>query len=87
MTIRLPGDLYEKLRTEAFGHRLPMTEIIRDALHLRLDGPTPEQYGVLCGLFEAAWHHEVPGSLDDVAPVTSREARRLATLAVEVMTR
>lgn len=32
MTIRLPRDLYEKLRLEAFQRRIPMAQVIRDAL-------------------------------------------------------
>jgi hypothetical protein len=46
---------------------------------------TPDQYALLCGLFEAAWHHEVPASLADVAPFTSAEARRLAMLAIDAV--
>jgi hypothetical protein len=41
----------------------------------------------MCALFEAAWHHAVPDSLDDLPPVTSKEARALALLAEQVMFR
>jgi predicted HicB family RNase H-like nuclease len=32
MTVRLPGTVYEKLRREAFERRMPMNEIITQAL-------------------------------------------------------
>ena len=45
----------------------------------------PALYGQLCALFEAAWHHAVPATLDDLPPATSAEARKLAMLAAEVI--
>jgi hypothetical protein len=48
------------------------------------------RYGLLCALFEAAWHHDVPASLDELEAgplMTSTEARRLSMLAVEVFDR
>jgi hypothetical protein len=85
LSIRLPRDLYEELRREAFEARQPMNQIITDGLRMRLQITTPEKYGDLCALFEAAWHHAVPDSLDDLPPVTSPEARRLALLATEAV--
>ncbi len=35
MTLRLPEALYERLRKEAFDQRVPMSEIVRDALSAR----------------------------------------------------
>lgn len=46
---------------------------------------TSEQYGALCALFEAAWHHEVPDSLRDLVPMTSPDARKLSNLALEAL--
>ena len=43
----------------------------------------PDGYGKLCALFEAAWHHDVPESLEDLAPMTSTEARKLAMLVIK----
>lgn len=37
MTIRLPKDLYEKLRREAFERRVPMVTLITDALAAYLE--------------------------------------------------
>jgi predicted transcriptional regulator len=37
MTIRLPKDLYEKLRREAFERRIPMGTLITDALAAYLE--------------------------------------------------
>jgi hypothetical protein len=37
MTIRLPGPVYEALRREAFDRRVPMTEIITEALQAHMD--------------------------------------------------
>lgn len=37
MSIRLPVDLYEKLRLEAFQRRVPMNSLIVDALGSHLD--------------------------------------------------
>jgi len=82
ITVRLPIDLYERLRREAYETRQPMNTIITEGLSLQMD---PERYGQICALFEAAWHHAVPESLDDLPPMTSKEARRLAMLATEVM--
>jgi hypothetical protein len=48
------------------------------------------RYGLLCALFEAAWHHDVPASLDELeaGPMfTSSEARRLSMLTLEVFDR
>jgi hypothetical protein len=88
MTVRLPRDLYEKLRHEAFETRLSMNELITTGLRLVLkEDISAEQYGDMCALFEAAWHHAVPDSLDDLPPVTSKEARALALLAEQVMFR
>jgi hypothetical protein len=64
-----------------------MTQIIDDALRPIFEDPSPEQYADLCALFEAAWHHAVPESLDDLPPMTSKEARALALLAEKVMFR
>lgn len=87
ITVRLPRDLYEQLRRFAFEARASMNELILDSLRHDLKDPSPEQYGQLCALFEAAWHHTVPDSLDDLAPVTSPDARKLAMLATEAMKR
>ena len=89
ITVRLPRDLYEALRRFAFEARVSMTEIITDELRRGLQEETVNaaQYGDLCALFEAAWHHTVPESLDDLAPVTSPDARKLAMLATEAMKR
>jgi hypothetical protein len=88
MTVRLPRDLYEKLRHEAFETRVSMNELVTIGLRLVLKEDTSaEQYGQMCNLFEAAWHHVVPESLDDLPPVTSKEARALALLAEQVMFR
>lgn len=38
MTIRLPEDLYEKLRREAFERHVPMITVITEALAARLNG-------------------------------------------------
>lgn len=46
---------------------------------------TASQYMTLCNLFESAWHHTVPGTLEDVLPFTSTEARQLSNLAVEAL--
>jgi hypothetical protein len=86
MTVRLPDDLHELLRRESFTTRQPMSEIITEGLRLRLRENLAAQYADLCALFEAAWHHAVPESLDELAPVTSKEARSLATLAIKAMT-
>jgi hypothetical protein len=85
MTIRLPDDLYEALREECFSSRQSMNAIIADGLRLRLPPVDPEKYTLLCNLFEAAWHHDVPETLNDLAPVTSKEARALALLATEAL--
>jgi hypothetical protein len=85
VTIRLPDDLYEQLRRESFETRQSMNEITARALRLRFGYDGAETYGDLCNLFEAAWHHVVPESLDDVLPVTSKEARQLALLATEAV--
>lgn len=87
ITIRLPRDIYESLRRESFETRQPMNTIISEGLRLRLDEIDPAKYGQLCALFEAAWHHAVPDSLDDVLPMTSDEARKLALLATEVFSK
>ncbi|HEY3650470.1 MAG TPA: toxin-antitoxin system HicB family antitoxin [Streptosporangiaceae bacterium] len=88
MTIRLPRDLHEKLRHEAFETRQSMNELVTIGLHLVLkDDTSAEQYAQMCALFEAAWHHAVPESLDDLPPVTSKEARALALLAEQVLFR
>jgi hypothetical protein len=88
MTVRLPRDLYEKLRHEKFETRVSMNELITIGLRLVLkDDISAEQYSQMCALFEAAWHHAVPESLDDLPPVTSKEARALALLAEQVMFR
>jgi hypothetical protein len=86
ITVRLPRDLYEKLRGEAYETRLSMNELILIGLRLVLkEDRSAEQYGLMCALFEAAWHHVVPESLDDLEPMTSKEARALALLAEKVM--
>lgn len=87
MTIRLPSELYDNLRHESFTTRQSMNAIIADSLRLRADLDSPEVYSDLCALFEAAWHHDVPDSLDDMPPLTSTEARKLAMLAIEAMSR
>jgi hypothetical protein len=38
MTIRLPEDVYEALRREAFERRVPMTTVITEALQKHLGG-------------------------------------------------
>ena len=40
MTIRLPKDLYEKLRHEAFERHVPMTMVITEALATHLKDQT-----------------------------------------------
>jgi len=60
MTIRLPDDLHELLRRESFETRQPMNQIIAERLRLRLGANLATQYGDLCALFEAAWHHVSP---------------------------
>jgi hypothetical protein len=55
-----------------------------DADPLEVD---PGRYADLCHLFEAAWHHQVPATVEDAPPTTSTEARRLANLATAVMRR
>jgi hypothetical protein len=85
VTVRLPRVIYEYLRLDAFRTKQSMNEIITGSLRQRYDGIDPEKYGDLCSLFEAAWHHAVPESLDDLPPVTSKEARALAMLAEQVM--
>jgi hypothetical protein len=87
ITVRLPRDLYESLRSFAFQARVSMNELVLDALRRDLEDISPEKYADLCALFEAAWHHAVPESLDNLAPVTSKEARSLALLADQVMSR
>lgn len=88
ITVRLPRDLYEKLRGEAYETRLSMNELLITGLRLVLkDDTSAEQYAQMCALFEAAWHHAVPESLDDLPPMTSKEARALALLAEKVMFR
>jgi len=88
MTVRLPANLYEKLRGRAFETRLSMNELVTEGVSLVLkDDTSAEQYAQMCALFEAAWHHAVPESLDDLPPVTSKEARALALLADKVMSR
>lgn len=82
MTVRLPDDIHEDIRREAFDTRLSMNQIIAERLSIKLN---PEVYGQLCALFEAAWHHAVPSSLDDLPLVTSTEARKLANLATEAL--
>ena len=82
ITVRLPRDLYERLRREAFETRTPMNTIITERLSVEMD---PGKYGQLCNLFEAAWHHDVPESLDDLPSLTSTEARKLAMLATEAV--
>ena len=32
MTLRLPGDVYDRLRRLAFDHRVPITELVREAV-------------------------------------------------------
>lgn len=40
LTLRLDDAMYEALRTEAFERRMPITEIVRDAIeHRRVNGP------------------------------------------------
>jgi hypothetical protein len=85
ITVRLPRNIYEYLRLDAFRAKRSMTEIITSSLSQRYDGIDPEKYGDLCALFEAAWHHVTPESLDGLPSVTSEEARKLATLAEQVM--
>lgn len=89
MTLRLPRDLYEAIRRFAFETRLSMNEIITTELRdsLTKEPVSAEQYGDLCALFEAAWHHDIPDTLDELAPVTSKEARKLALMATEVMSK
>lgn len=88
ITVRLPRDLYEKLRATAFETRQSMNELVTEGVSLALkDDTSAEQYAQMCALFEAAWHHAVPESLDDLPPLTSKEARALALLAEKVMFR
>jgi hypothetical protein len=85
VTVRLPGNIHDALRRESYETRQSMNEIIIDSLRIRAELDDPEKYGQLCSLFEAAWHHAMPDSLDDLAPLTSTEARKLAMLAIEVI--
>ena len=88
MTIRLPKDLYDKLRRESFESGASMNQIVTGGVSLALkEDASAEQYAQMCALFEAAWHHAVPESLDDLPPLTSKEARALALLAEQVMFR
>ena len=88
ITARIPRDLYEKLRREAFEAPTSMNALVIAGLSIVLkDDGSAEQYALMCNLFEAAWHHTVPESLDDLPPVTSTEARKLANLAGQVMFR
>jgi hypothetical protein len=88
ITVRLPRDLYEKLRGEAYETRLSMNDLVIMGLGIVLkEDSSAEQYGQMCALFDAAWRHVVPESLDDLAPMTSKEARALALLAEKVMNR
>lgn len=88
MTIRLPRNLYERLRREAFEAPTSMNALVIAGLGIVLkEDASAEQYALMCNLFEAAWHHAVPESLDDLPPVTSKEARALALLAGQVMFR
>ena len=82
MTVRLPDDVYEHLRREAFETRRPMNELVTESLGAR--HVTAEQYGDICDVVERIGLR-LPPTDDSGFMHTSDEARRATNRIIEIL--
>jgi len=86
MTVRLPDDVHENLRREAFKTRRPMNELVSESLSARY--VTAEQYGDICDVVERIGLRlpPKPDDPDDSGFMhTSNEARRATNRIIEIL--